>query len=259
MTTSTITIDKQQIKEELEKRQVLELQKQLIKERRNRIIVMALLLSALLLTFVYGTLENPFVFTFSKIGNRFTVRYRYWFIIWAIYTGISIQTAILYLMKLENYKNKLHPIYIAIGTIFLVFTSLAPSIPEEMPFWYYMHLATSGLFALFVTMGFYPFMIWVARENPRLRRTVYYWLGLTWGGAILWYFTFGNKGLFEMWFFVLFIIFLLYLSLTLYEEKIVKLSIKLLRDEENLNLGIEKIFIDLEHEERSRKKRKQTK
>jgi hypothetical protein len=258
MVDSKVIIDKEQIKQELEKKQFLELQKQLTQERKKRFVVMTYLLSALLLTVVYGTLENPFIWTFSKIGNRFSLEYRMVFIVWASYTGFSIQASILTLMHLEGYKKTKHYVFIMIGAIFLFLTSLAPSLPENMPFWYYMHLVTSFFFALFVTLGFYPFIMWVARENPRLRKTVFVFLGITWGGSIFWYLTFGNRGLFEMWFFLFFILFLLYLSLTLFEERIVKLSIRLLKDEENLNLGIEKIFIDLE-EKRQRRLRKKIK
>jgi hypothetical protein len=247
-------IDKKKIKEELEKKQRLELQKQLTLERKKRLLIMTFLLSALILTIVYGTLENPFVWTFSKIGNRFSLQYRALFIVWACYTGLAIVASVLALMSLEQYKNKRHYGFVVTAAVFLVLASLAPSLPEDLPFWYYMHLVTSGMFALFVTLGFYPFIAWVTRENPRLRRTVYIWLGVTWGGSIFWYLSFGNKGLFEMWFFIFFIVFLLYLSLTLFEEKIVKISIDLLRDEENLNEGIEKIFIDLDEENKKRKR-----
>lgn len=256
MAESRYKIDKKEIKEELLRSQRFELQKQLTSERKKRLVIMIALLSALLLTIIYGTLENPFVWTFSKIGNRFTLRYRYFFIVWASYTGFSIVFSVIALMSLEKYKNMLHYTYVVIGAIFLFLTSLAPSLPESMPFWYYMHLVTSGLFALFVTLGFYPFILWVTRENPRLRVTCYWWLGIVWGGSIFWYLTFGNRGLFEMWFFIFFIIFLLYLSLTLFEERIVKLSIRILRDEEDLNKGIEKIFIDLEEEKKRSRRRK---
>ncbi len=259
MTNSKFEIDRKKIKEELEKKQILELQKQLTSERKKRLIIMSVLLSALLLTIIYGTLENPFIWTFSKIGNRFTLQYRALFIVWASYTGFSILFSVIALMTLEQYSTKKHYSYVIIGAVFLFLTSLAPSLPEDMPFWYYMHLVTSGMFALFVTLGFYPFILWVTRENPRLRTTCYIWLGITWGGSIFWYLTFGNRGLFEMWFFVFFIIFLLYLSLTLFEERIVKLSIRLLRDEENLNLGIEKIFIDLENERQERRTKRSNK
>ena len=81
MVESKVIIDKEQIKQELEKKQFLELQKQLTQERKKRFVVMTYLLSALLLTVIYGTLENPFIWTFSKIGNRFSLEYRMVFIV----------------------------------------------------------------------------------------------------------------------------------------------------------------------------------
>lgn len=255
MSNPRISINKELIKEELALTKRLELQKQLTSERKKRLLIMSFLLSALIVTIIYGTLENPFVYTFSKIGNRFSIQHRALFIGWAGYTGFAIVASILALMTLERYTVKKHYTYIVIAAGFLVVTSLAPSIPEDLPFWYYTHLLTSGLFALFVTLGFYPFIAWVTVENPRLRKTVYIWLGITWGGSIFWYLSYGNRGLFEMWFFVFFIIFLLYLSLTLFEERIVKLSIRILRDEDDLNKGIEKIFINLDEERKRRHKK----
>lgn len=247
-------IDKEQIRKDFEQRQFLDIQTSLIRERAKRMVVMTLLLSALIFTIIYGTIENPFQYTFSKIGNRFTVGNRVLFIVWAAYTGFSIQSSILGLFSIEKYKNKRQYLYIYIATIFLIITSLAPSL-DHLPFWTNIHLITAGLFALSLSLGFYPFILWIARENPRLRKNVYIWLGITWGGGIALYLIQGNTGLFEMWFFGFFIIFLLYLSLTLFEEVIVKKSIVLLREEENLNLGIEKIFINLEKDDKPKKKK----
>jgi len=58
---------------------------------------------------------------------------------------------------------------------------------------------------------------------------------------------FRHSALFELWFFVSNIVFLLYLSLVLFEEKIIKMSVKLLMDEDNLNVAIEKIFVNLDN------------
>lgn len=248
-------IDRNQIKEELATKQILEVQKQLYRDRQVRFIMLTLLLIALMFTLIYGTIENPFQYTFSKIGNRFNITNRVWFIIWAISTGTIIQLSIVTLFKLENYKNKRQSWFVISGSAFLVMSSLAPSLPD-LTFWTNVHLVTAGLFALLLTMGFFPFALWVARENPRLKRIIYIWLTITWGGGSFWYITLGNTGMFEMWFFVFIIVFLLYLSLSLFEEKIVKHSIVLLRDEENLNIGIEKIFINLEAEERENRKKK---
>lgn len=249
MSNEPIKIDREKIRAELEQNQFLDIQTSLMNERAKRTIVMTLLLSALLFTIVFGTIENPFQYTFSKIGNRFTVTNRIFFIVWSAYTGFAIQSSVLALFRLEKYHNKRHYIFIYIATGFLIITALAPSL-DQLPFWTSIHLYAAGLFALFLSLGFYPFILNVARSNPRLRHTVYVWLSVTWGGGISLYFILGNTGVFEIWFFGLFIVFLLYLSLTLFEEIIVKRSIVLLRNEKNLNLGIEKIFIKLDKPEK---------
>jgi hypothetical protein len=249
-------LDIQVTKENIEHTQITTIQKQLTKERHKRMTIMTLLLSALIFTIVFGTLENPYQYTFSKIGNRFTFENRVLFIVWASYTGFVIQFSILALFALEKYKRKLPYTFIAISAVFLVLSSIAPSL-DHLPFWTSVHLLTAEMFGLFLTLGFYPFIIWVARENPRLKRNVSIWLMIVWGGAFILMFIFGNTGIFEMWFFILFIIFLLYLSLNLFEEQIVKQSIMLLKDSDNLNTGIEKIFRKNEAY-KSKNKKKQT-
>ena len=57
--------------EELEKKNLYNIQKELTVQRKTRTFVMSLLLAALIFTFVYGTLENPFTYTLSNIGNFF--------------------------------------------------------------------------------------------------------------------------------------------------------------------------------------------
>jgi len=256
--TNLSNIDIEKVKEELDKKHILEIQKELTKDRRWRMILMSFLLGALLFTVVYGTLENPLQHTFSQIGNRFTFGKRILFIVWAISTGTVIQASILALFEIEKYKNKLHTGFVVSASFFLVATSVAPSLPD-FPLWTQVHLITAGLASLFLTLGFLPFALWVARENPRLRTVIVIWTSITWGGGIFWYIALGNTGMFEIWFFIFFLIFLLYLSLTLFEERIVKQSILLLKDEENLNLGIEKIFINLEKEKKEPSKRKPNK
>ncbi|MDD4057206.1 MAG: hypothetical protein PHF85_06135, partial [Bacilli bacterium] len=64
-----IIIDKEKVKKDFIDRNLFSLQKDLIKQRRKRIAVLSLLLASLILTVIYGTLENPLEYTLSKIGN----------------------------------------------------------------------------------------------------------------------------------------------------------------------------------------------
>jgi len=246
-------IDKNKIREEWIAKNLFDLQKDLTRQRRIRYFVMSVLLASLLLTVFYGTLENPIQYTFSNIGNFFD--YRWLFIVWAIVCGVAIQCSLQALFRLEEYRSKAQYWYSGIGTIFLVATALIPALREEFPVWHYLHMGTSVIYAVLMFLSLNPFVTWVSRENPRLRLACRIWLGVIWIGSTLPLLFLGKNGLFEMWFFTSMILFLLYLSLILFEEKIVKMSVAFLKDEPNLNLAIEKIFINLEKEPKEKPSR----
>ncbi|MBN2604760.1 MAG: hypothetical protein JXR62_02905 [Bacilli bacterium] len=250
-------INRENVLSELKQKDAIDIQRGLLKERRIRITIMSLLIAALVVTVIYGTMENPFQYTLSKIGNRFNNRI--FFIVWAMFTGFAIQTSVVALFRLEKYNMARSYKYIVIGTGFLILSALSPSIMEVYPLWTWVHIITAGLYGVFFSLSVAPFMIWVSRENPRLRIVIKVWTIVIWAGSISWMLLLGNTGIFELWFFLSAIVFLLYLSLTLFEEQIVKSSVELLRDEQNLNLGIEKIFIDLEKARKVRVKKSKKK
>lgn len=232
----------------------LKIKRQLSRERHSRILVMSLLLAALLFTVFFGTLENPVDYTFSKIGNR--ADHRILFIVWALFTGLTIQFSAIQLFRLEKFNFSKAYKYIIISTFFLVATALAPSMRELYPFWFYIHKVTAVLFFVFLALSLGPFLKYVSRENPRLRKVILWWTIIVIGGVIFWGLLYGNTGVFELWGFATMLIFLLYLSLTLFEEQIVKQSVKLLKGEQDLNLGIESIFINWDKLLKSKKNKK---
>jgi MFS family permease len=244
-------IDREEIRKELEKEGLLSLHRDLTDQRRIRTAVMAVLLAALMFTIIFGTLEDPFIYTFSNIGNFFD--YRFVFIVWSIFAGLAIQAGILALFRLEDYAPGKHlkDILLVLAVVFLVATAIVPALRDRYPALFLVHYITAILHAVCVFAAFIPFAIWVSRENPRLRRIIFGFIAFVWGGALLSLVFFGKSGLFEMWFFVGMILFLLYLSLVLFEEKIVKLSVRFLRDEDNLNYAIEKYFINLDEKEKT--------
>ncbi|MCF7832447.1 MAG: hypothetical protein K9N05_02575 [Candidatus Marinimicrobia bacterium] len=213
----------------------------LYKQRRNRFLVMSGLLITLIMTAIYGTLENPFKYTLSNIGNFFT--YREVFIIWAIIAGLSIQTACVSLFKLEKFEQRHAFTFVIYASIAIVASAIIPALKDTFPFWHFVHVLISIFYALFLILGLQPFLHYVSKENPRLRKVIAIWQYVILGGSFLGVVIFGMSGIFEIWFITTVTIFLLYLSLILYEENIVKKSVELLRDEENLNIGIEKIFV----------------
>lgn len=240
------SIDRDKIREELISQNLFEMQKDLTKQRRIRMLNMSFLLFALVFTILFGTLESPFDYTLSNIGNHFSMEYRLLFIIWALTCALAIQFAIISLIKLEEFTHKYCTTFVILASISLIATGLVPAVIEDNPFWHAIHTITSGLTALFLLLSLVPFVKHLSRENPRLRAIIAIWFSVIWAGSILLLIFFGKTGMFEIWFFVSNILFLLYLSLILYEEKIIKTSVLFLRDADNLNYAIEKFFIDLE-------------
>ena len=249
-----INLDNQELsinKEDTEEN--LKIKRQLLRERHSRIVVMSLLLAALLFTVFFGTLENPVEYTFSKIGNRFN--HRILFIVWALFTGLTIQFSVVQLFRLERFSFSKAYKYIIASTFFLVATALAPSMRELYPFYFWVHKLTAVIFFVFLSLSMGPFLKFVSRENPRLRKVIIVWTIIILGGVIILGLLYGNTGLFELWGFGSMLIFLLYLSLTLFEEQIVKQSVKLLKGEQDLNLGIESIFVNWEKLLKKKKKK----
>jgi hypothetical protein len=214
---------------------------ELYKQRRNRMIVMSGLLMTLVMTAVYGTLENPFKYTLSNIGNFFS--YREAFIVWAIIAGLSIQTACVSLFRLEHFEQRRSFTFMIYASVALVITAIIPALKDTFPFWHFVHVLTSVNYALFLILGLQPFLHHVSRSNPRLRKVIAIWQYTIVGGGFLSILLFGMSGIFEIWFVSSVTVFLLYLSLILYEENIIKKSVDLLKNEKDLNLGIEKIFV----------------
>ncbi|MFA6618550.1 MAG: hypothetical protein WCT23_05725 [Candidatus Neomarinimicrobiota bacterium] len=224
---------------------------ELYKQRRNRIIVMSGLLITLIMTAIYSTLENPFKYTLSNIGNFFN--YRQVFIIWAIIAGLSIQTACIALFKLEKYEQKKASTLVIYASIALVLTAIIPAARDLFPFWHFVHVLTSINYGLLLILGLFPFIRFISTNNPRLRKANRLWGYIIIGGSFLSILIFGMSGIFEIWFVATTTLFLLYLSLVLYEENIVKRSVELLKKETDLNLGIEKIFVNEDPKKKNKK------
>jgi len=251
------SIDKDRIKQELIDKHLFGQQAELTKQRRLRTAVMSVLLFALIYTLIFGTLENPFVYTLSNIGNLFD--YRLFFIIWAIVSGLAIQASVIALFRLEHYYRKSGYIFVGLAAFFLVITAIIPALSELYPFWLLIHTVCAGIHAVFMLMTLIPYVAYVSKNNPRLRLILMIWMLVIVAGSIVALILFGKSGMFELWFFATTILFLLYLSLILFEEKIVKLSSVFLKDEKDLDYAIEKIYINLEQNEKKKADREEIK
>lgn len=243
-------LDTKQIKREFEDKQLIDVHKKLTQSRRFRRLVLGHLLTALLMTVVFGTLENPFQYTLSAMGNRFAVSHRVFFIVWGTYVGFAFFVSIFALHRLENYNKPKELMLVFLAWVMLFISTLIPSLPS-MPFWKFLHIVTAVLFSLLLAVGSLPFFRFVSEENPRLRKPIYAWLLITYGGGAIWVMLLGNKGIFEMWAIAIYLILMMYISMMLFEESIIKYCVEILKDEKDLNLGIEKAYAQLDPKEKA--------
>lgn len=197
------------------------------KHRSIRILLLLLLLTALVGTFIYGTLENPFEYTFSKIGNYFP--YREWYIVWAIFTGFAIQTVVLRLFKIEKYPPKSAGVLIRCATFFLIITAIIPSLPEKMYVWHIIHKWTTFFYVISTICALHPFVLFLGRTKPHLYSLLAGWEWLILIGSMSSLIIQGKTGIFELWFIVMTISLLIYLVLILHRDKIQNLN-KYLKD-----------------------------
>ncbi len=247
-------VDVKEIKKEFEEKKLIETHKKLTFSRRMRRLVLGHLLAALILTVVYGTLENPFQYTLSGMGNHFTVSHRVFFIVWGGYVGFAFFTSLYALHRLEDYNKPTEVSLLFFAWMSLIVSTLIPSVPQ-LPTWKFLHIVTAVLFSAFLGVGSLPFLFHVARENPRLKKTIYAWIALTYGGGVVWFILLGNTGMFEMWAIALYLILMLIVSMMLFEESIIKYCVEILKDEKDINVGIEKAYADLDEADQKDKVR----
>lgn len=164
-------------------------------------------------TLVFGTKENPWENTLSRIGNLFD--HRLSFVIWGIITGMCILFYSLYIFEKMDFMNNKARRYIIASQVFLVLTVLTPAIKNVLPFWHFIHVLWSGLFALFLVIALLLFIQFLAKNNQRLSKRVLLLLMSCVGISILALFFMGLNGVVEILFFIGIFIFLTGLTLIL--------------------------------------------
>lgn len=186
--------------------------------KRDRFRAVVLISVAIVGTTIYAMLKNPFVNTFSKIGNYFG--YRSLYIFWAIMVSFCIQSATLLLFKLTGYPRKWGYWALALSTFFLIVTAIIPSIKEELLFWHRLHKWTTFFYVMSMLTAQHPYFVWLARKIPRLRTLLRNWQLIVLIGSMSSLLIQGQTGIFELWFFWGLGSLLLYLSWILFTEKI---------------------------------------
>jgi len=164
-------------------------------------------------TIKFGTIESPFEYTLSNIGNFFG--HNTSFVLWGIVTGICLAMYLLYTFKKLDYTNKKSRGYLIASNVFLLLTVLTPAMKDIMPFIYFIHVVNSILFPLFLIASIMLFVQYFSIRNKRFGKLAYALLLATVATPILMLFFMGLNGLVEILFFVCISIFLLILNILL--------------------------------------------
>lgn len=151
-------------------------------------------------TLIFGTKENPWENTLSGIGNAYD--HRLSFILWGIITGMAILYYSFYIFEKMDFMNKKARRYMVASQVFLLLTVLTPALKSVFPFWHFMHVIYSGLFALFMVIAILLFIQFLSKNNQRLSKTVFVILLSCVGISILALFFMGLNGVVEILFFI---------------------------------------------------------
>jgi len=189
-----------------------------VKQRAKRLTAQAVfaLLSLMLMsvyTLIFGTKESPWENTLSGIGNSFN--HRLSFIFWGLITGMSILYYTLYIFEKMDFANKRARRYLISSQAFLIFTVFIPALKSVFPFWHFIHVLCTCLFALFFIISILLFIQYLAKSNQRLSKTALFLFLSCVGVSILALFIMGLNGVVEILFFVGISIFLAILGVIL--------------------------------------------
>ena len=204
------------------KTNALETNSDVIKLHRERFWAITLILIVVFVTTIYGTLKNPFINTFSKIGNYYG--YRGLYIIWAVSISFCIHTSSLLLFKLTHFDKKMGYVGLISASFFLIITAIIPSIKEQLPFLHILHKWTTFFYVMSMLTALHPFFVWLGRKVPRLKILLRNWQLIILIGSLSSLVIQGQTGIFELWFFGGLGTLMIYLCWILFTEQIEKME-----------------------------------
>ncbi len=168
-------------------------------------------------TIVFGILKPPTEYTLSMIGNRFDLRLE--FVIWGIVTSSSIVFLLGHIYKLGAFENKRASKLLVFSGIFLVFTVLVPAYKGVWPVSTKIHALFGALFAMSLVASIFYFLRYIGQYSRHLGRISTFLFLLVVCGSLTCMYFLGNTGVFELYFFISFSLFLLFLGYIIAKER----------------------------------------
>lgn len=159
-------------------------------------------------TYILATNGSPFQYTLSMIGNK--LWHRVQFIIRWIIIGTMLSFYILRLYLLGSFKNKKARKLLSRWITSLILTVMIPA-TNNFPAWKKLHLITAIIFAICLITSLYLFTTTLQNHNKKAyRRSIGLLYTIIWWSLIM-LFIFGNTGMFELFFFTMLTIFLIFM------------------------------------------------
>lgn len=133
--------------------------KKVSKFASNEIVCMTALATSLIYAMYYIDIQDPLKYSLSEIGrsNWFL------FIVWSVLSGIALLLNVHRLYERTGYSTKLGKAFLYLGLVFLVATFLNMS--KDPMFFYWIHVATAILFAVFSFVSIALCLIYMFKKN----------------------------------------------------------------------------------------------
>lgn len=177
-------------------------------------------------TLIFGTKEDPFLYTLSGIGNAFD--HKLSFIFWGSITGLALVFYTLYVFAKIDYRDKRSRRFLYGSHICLILTVVTPALKDVFPVWHFIHVVFSTLFSLFLVASILLFLQYLSKSNQELsKKSLFLLIGCV-GMSVASLFLMGLNGVVEILFFIGISVFLFVLGIYLdnFVEKKLKFKYK---------------------------------
>ncbi len=169
-------------------------------ENRSIYIVLLLVLN-IIITLIYGNIENPNLYTLSMIASLHNPIYYLLFLVWGLVYSLSTYIVMVSLYH-ENQCDSYKRIWILIVSVLtLLLTVLVPANPKYKIL-HGFHIGLSVLYVFLFSIGLHVFIHDATKGYSKIRIMYILWLVITWPGSLVVFYLYGRTGIFEMWFFV---------------------------------------------------------
>lgn len=177
-------------------------------------------------TLIFGTKEDPFLYTLSGIGNAFD--HKLSFIFWGSITGLALVFYTLYVFAKIDYRDKRSRRFLYGSHLCLILTVLTPALKDVFPVWHFVHVVFSTLFSLLLVASILLFLQYLSKSNQELsKKSLFLLIGCV-GMSVATLFLMGLNGVVEIMFFIGISVFLFVLGIYLdnFVEKKLKFKYK---------------------------------